>query len=217
MNSQPPKNTNKTIVSTPKTSDPRSITQLDKHTTTGNNNKSSTTEERTTTIILGDSHARHLAVKMKNTTALVNPGRPAEYFDTSIVKNYDKVILLAGSNNIPSKDTPEEINQKISNTIASIKSVNPTCKLFVQSVLPRHDIIRSFKISQVNTLLKTTCDLHDATLMQTPVLQRHNFTRHGLHLNNTGKIKLARSLSSYVEEDTSASPAASSDSPFLCT
>ena len=202
---------------TPKKADKRDSIDKRSTTSTGPTQKSTTPKTSPTTIILGDSHARHLAEKMKNTVASVNPNRPAEHFDTSIVREYDQVILLAGSNNIPLQDTAEEIDEKISTTITSIKSVNPACKLYIQSILPRYDIVRSRKIYRVNSLLKTTCDLHNATLMPTPPLSREDFTRHGLHLNNSGKTKLARSFTNFLYNTSPPITAPSQPSSFLCT
>ena len=149
---------------------------------------------------------------MNNTVAIVNPGRPVEHFDTSVARGHKQVVLIAGSNNISSTDGISCIDRKISNTILNIKTVNPECKVFVQSILPRFDIHRSKKIFHVNQQLKTTCDQHKAVLIPAPRLNREDFTSHGLHLNNSGKIKLARSISNYLDEDATETPATTPES-----
>ena len=180
------------------TSRPTSV----KSTSTPKSTPSSKTSsiKREKTIILGDSHARFLAEKMKDTIGIVNPKRGIEHLDTSVVKHHEKIVLIAGSNNISSKDSINEIDKKFSNIIENIKSVNPTCNIFIQSILPRHDMVRSKKITIVNQLLKSTCDLHKVNLMPTPLLNREDFTQHGLHLNDTGKSKFAKAISDYIDD-----------------
>ena len=168
-------------------------------------------------IILGDSHSRHLAEKMKNTIASVNPSRGIEQMDTSIVKNHKRVVLIAGSNNISRTDSVNVIDRKFSNIIQNIKSVNPGCKLFVQAIFPRHDINRSRKINHVNNQLKTTCDLLEATLMPAPTFSREDYTSGGLHLNEDGKTKLAKAISAHLDEDVPGPATAAPNSPFLET
>ena len=138
---------------------------------------------------------------MNDATGSVNPSRPIKHLDTTIVRNHEQVVLIAGSNNISSKDSVQEIDDQYQRIIKQIKTVNPTCKLYIQELFPRHDMLRTKKISLVNSNLKQTCELMKVKMIPAPEFHRDDYTTKGLHLNEGGKAKLARSIMSYLDQN----------------
>ena len=151
------------------------------------------------TLILGDSHVRHIAEKLQDTIGVVCPGRPIEQLNVTTVNNSKNVVLMAGSNNISSKDSVQEINQKFTDIITRIKRVNKNCRLFIQEIFPRHDINRERKIRFVNETLRKTCNRFNVSIIPAPKLcYDDDYTVKGLHLNYTGKMKIAQSIESAI-------------------
>ena len=125
-------------------------------------------------------------------------GTTIESLDVSVTKGHRNVVLLAGSNNISSRDSPYAIGQKFKDAIKRIKSNNPDCRLFFQEIFPRYDIQRSNKIKAANSYLKSLCNQLEVTMMPCPDLDEEDYSMDGLHLNYWGKQKLRNSITAHL-------------------
>ena len=155
------------------------------------------------TLILGDSHARSMSSKVSDSTAVIHAGVPVEFFDTSVVKKYKKIVLMGGSNNVSRGDSVQTTLRKIEATVVAIRKANPTGDLYVQELFPRFDPCydnwgRAKVIEKINLGLRGVVERNKAKLMLCPHFKRREFTTHGLHLNNEGKNTLGQSINRNV-------------------
>ena len=158
-------------------------------------------------LIVGDSHTRNLVkgkqCSIPDAIAVVNPRRKVEDLDLSVVSGHKNVVLIAGSNNIGSKERGSIIAGKLEGAINCIQERNPHCRLFVQEILPRHgechDITMERNTQLANTGIRRICERKGVQVLSNSHYHREDFTRHGLHLNSKGKCKLAEIIKRHTQ------------------
>lgn len=162
-------------------------------------------------VILADSHGRGLQEiiserlprdidvsvvflpngKMKNMAALGRTTIPT-------LTSRDTVVLIGGTNDVTDRSAPYPL------TLQQAFHAWPetwSAKLVVLSILPRHDVELKSELVDANRLLKAiVANLAGRTKGHVEFLEIHDefersmYTRHGLHLNDNGKLKLASIL-----------------------
>ena len=99
-------------------------------------------------------------------------------------------FILAGSNDCNCKN---KTNTKfVEGILNKLVNVNNKTNLHVLNVLNRYDCdMCSFLVSEYNSCLSNICEKNNFDCINIQRrFQRKNFTRHGLHLNTSGKRKL---------------------------
>ena len=171
------------------------------------------------TLIIGDSHARGIASELNSIasvnycTGVVYGGRRIEHFDLSTTRRYNKVILMAGSNNISTGDSFGNIHKKLTTAIQNINNLNPGCSVFLHEIYPRCDLQCNEEIRALNSRLRHTCKEMGVHFIKCPRLGYSDFTKGGLHLNNLGKSKICKSISRQLNSSSLNGPFLQSFSP----
>lgn len=124
------------------------------------------------------------------------------------------VFLMCGINDVNPKYSAEDIFERIKSVIDSIRSQAPRTRLFVQSLLPINEKVRTWRplrgqtdsIPRINTLLKDYCQsigipyidiFPHLTFPGTNMLDAC-YTRDGLHVNEEGYAIWAGELKPYI-------------------
>jgi hypothetical protein len=162
-------------------------------------------------IILGDSHTRGCAAKVKHllnndseVLGFVNPGSGMKFIkDTARVKlqeltKKDVVVLWGGSNDIARN-----------NSIAGMKHIvefvinaNHT-NVILMSAPHRYDLIRNScvnnEVEVFNSKLHKRLQRFGKVEMRHVVSERNFYTKHGRHLNSEGKESMAKKTATTIE------------------
>jgi hypothetical protein len=154
-------------------------------------------------IIIGDSHTRGMAAEIRNclgkdfqVNGTVMPGARLENITNlsdkgiSTLGNKDAVIIWGAANDI-SKNEVNNGLKHLKNFVNSRQNTN----IIVLTAPHRHDLQETSCVDKevemfnrkLHKIIKT---VDNVDLLQTK-LSRNDFTRHGLHLNISGKGKIA--------------------------
>jgi len=161
--------------------------------------------------ILGDSHARGPSSNVKNNLddnysvcGFVKPGVnigtqiSSMAADINLLMKNDLIIFWGGSNDV-SKNNSQEGLKHLVNFVQSINHTN----IFLMCVPAQHDLPEcSFVNKEIKVfnrkLLKLTKPYKHVLIMTTDT-DRKFVTKHGLHMNNLGKEKIASKVSSIIK------------------
>lgn len=140
--------------------------------------------------------------------ALVKPGADVEYiYNQAIKSTHRPLILIAGTNDIVRKSS-QAIYSKLENQLKFFCSSRPVC---ITTIPPRFDVHPNnkihFDIAQTNNYLREVASrIDNLNLIDFDDFQRHNFSQHGLHLNQKGKKKLALMIIKFVKNIDTTKP-----------
>ena len=163
-------------------------------------------------LIIGDSHAKKCAAELQHNLDLryevsgfIKPGpTTSEIIKTakdeiSTLKCNDDVILWGGSNDI-SRNNTKEARRNLSNFMNADKKVN----IVLINSPHIHDLLLSSCVSnevvKINRQLKKIVKLHANVELLEVELQRKHFTRHGQHLNYSGKELVSLELANIIPQ-----------------
>ena len=199
-----------------------------KHTRRNRKNKAQTNSEHKI-MIIGDSHARGLSGNVKNNLdekysvcGFVKPGVniatqiSSMTVDTTLLTKNDLIIFWGGSNYV-NKNNSQEGLKHLENFVQSNSHTN----IFLMCVPPRHDLLewtcvnnetkrRSFTHNGDDTLPRMKLKFFNKKLLKLIKLYKHVlivmadtdrkfYSRHGLHMNNLSKEKIASKFSTIVK------------------
>ena len=157
-------------------------------------------------ILVGDSITKNIVGKKLSRNHEVKsfsfPGATAEdmqYFVKPLARRKpDKIIIHVGTNNIQS-DRPNQIRQKITNLVDTIKQDHPSAEVAISSIVHRKDESGlNTKIDQVNQQLETHCRGNNWGFIRHDNITEGCLNRGGLHLNRKGVFTLATNLRNYI-------------------
>ena len=120
--------------------------------------------------------------------------------DHLLSEKTDKVVILAGGNDLPTSRKNPTSTEEIANTIINIgiDCLNdniPAENIHISSVLPRGEAYMQVRRKQINDALKEKCKVHKFVFIENKniVLSRH-IGRDGVHLNRTGTARIAKNF-----------------------
>ena len=163
-----------------------------------------------TITILGDSIVKDLQPhKMKrrlgrNEKLFVksfsgaNVADMVDYARPTVRKESDLIVLHAGTNDLRSSKTPENIASDIMKLALEIKSANN--EVILSSILFRDDNPElNEKGNATNTILKSECQFYNILFIDNSNIQKQHLNGSKLHLNYKGTVALAANLLDYVK------------------
>jgi len=161
-------------------------------------------------VILGDSHARNCATKLQHqldkkcsVIGYVKPGAGLKQIvnsgiNSTINLNRDDVIVVWGGSNDISKQNTREALRHLCNFIESNQNVNMIVILAPQ----RYDLMPSscvnLEVVRFNRLVRKSMKLYTNTKILETDLNRNCFTKHGFHMNSSGKDQTIENLASVI-------------------
>ncbi|XP_046682043.1 uncharacterized protein LOC124368745 [Homalodisca vitripennis] len=107
----------------------------------------------------------------------------------------DAVVIMGGTNNLLQNDT-NAIYRSIEDSLATLNKKTPVilCTIPHRFDLEKYDLINS-KIDLMNSYMRELAlRLKSTYIIELEHLTRFDYTRHGLHLNRNGKIKICRQI-----------------------
>jgi len=177
-----------------------------------NKKKSLPTIKKKKIVIIGDSHARGLATEISSSldnnfevTGTVLPGARLENIikladgEISALGKSDAVIVMGGANDINKNETIIGLAH-LRKFVEDRKNTN----IMVVPAPHRYDLLGTSCVNKeivvFNTeLLKVVKSVGNVKIVQTN-LNRDDFTRHGLHLNLSGKEKVAKLIGESIKQ-----------------
>lgn len=179
------------------------------------------TSKKKEVLLLSSSHGRNLAACFKqfhetndtiNCTSIFKPNAKLESVIESIVqltKDFDEndsILIIGGTNNFQPDRSGKLITNASSlvdfNFIDFLISSVRKPRIFFHQLLPRYDLnyLAEQKFSEYRSdfnmkLANISEKHHNVSIINAEYLNKFNFTRHGLHLNMSGKKKLIRHFS----------------------
>jgi lysophospholipase L1-like esterase len=177
-----------------------------------NKKKSLPTIKKKKTVIIGDSHARGLATEISSSldnnfevTGTVIPGARLENIikladgEISALGKSDAVIVMGGANDINKNETIIGLAH-LRKFVEDRKNTN----IMVVPAPHRYDLLGSSCVNREivvfnRELLRVVKSVGNVKIVQTN-LNRDDFTRHGLHLNLSGKEKVATLIGESIKQ-----------------
>ena len=114
------------------------------------------------------------------------------YVKPSLNKNPKKVIIHAGTNNIP-KDEPELIVSKASKLGEYIERTS-NAKVIISSIIVRNDDRLNPKIEATNNMLQNVCVTRKWQFIQNSNISKTDLNASGLHLSASGTSLLGKNF-----------------------
>lgn len=161
--------------------------------------KFNTNKPRHNVFIIGDSHARGIAVKLQHNlekdysvTGLVKPGADLSAILSSGVKDIkdftknDVVVLWGGTKDVSRNETSNGQTQ-----IRNFVRENGHTNILVMNLPDRQDLeVNSCVNREIKVFNRKLCKYmkpFDYAFSLEVIFEREHYTRHGLHLNTKGK------------------------------
>ena len=130
-------------------------------------------------------------------------GKKARHFKTYVRAHMpeekpDVVLIQAGGNDLPTKSTVLQIANDIIEAGIVCKEMGAS-KVLISSVLPRRDFHLQLKRRELNSVLKSMCEVHNFTFISNErmVLSQH-ISSDDVHLNELGTELLQNTFVSYL-------------------
>ena len=130
-------------------------------------------------------------------------GKKARHFKTYVRAHMpeekpDIVLIQAGGNDLPTKSTVLQIANDIIEAGIVCKEMGAS-KVLISSVLPRRDFHLQLKRRELNSVLKSMCEVHNFTFISNErmVLSQH-ISSDDVHLNDLGTELLQNTFVSYL-------------------
>jgi len=167
-------------------------------------------------VIIGDSHVRGLTSELKNNlghdysiSSTFMPGAGLQNItklaksEISTLTNRDAIIVCGGSN-----DVSRDMSQMGLNSLKNFVNLRTNTKVLILALSLRHDLsedscvnkeIHSFN-RKLHKIMKT---IEMAKILDYDIA-REDFTRHGQHLNSSGKSKVALLIAQHLTKSKSS-------------
>lgn len=168
-------------------------------------------------LILADSHGRGLGNLLRSemqekyeVTSIFHPNARLHQVTSDLRKltisysNKDFVIVMGGTNDIENSTTTS-YGMTVQEVINSTKNTN----LILVTIPPRYDkyFPENLNWKLNSTIAKCSHDSSHTLIINFSEFDRNDFTRHGLHLNYNGKLKLIHKLKEAIlHKDNFKSP-----------
>ncbi|KAG8281109.1 SUMO1 sentrin specific peptidase 8 [Homalodisca vitripennis] len=136
---------------------------------------------------------------------LVKPGADIQYVYDQASKSLNKpLVLIAGTNDISSKSS-NVIYKNIESRLVELSKSRPVC---ITTIPPRFDKEQNdtihYNLALANRHIKDLVSkLENVELIDLDTFKRNHFSRQGMHLNYSGKRKLAFMISDFLLNITS--------------
>jgi lysophospholipase L1-like esterase len=123
-------------------------------------------------------------------------------------KNYDRIFLSIGTNDLARKRSVNEVAENIVKIVLLLRSKSPNSKIFVNSIFPtRENSPRPIKIIiQLNVTLLSKSYTYNFTFINSfhrfidnETQLKEEFTEDGLHLTNLAYEEWADELRNYLD------------------
>ncbi|KAG8253590.1 hypothetical protein J6590_030867 [Homalodisca vitripennis] len=131
---------------------------------------------------------------------LVKPGADIQYVCSQAGKSRTRpLFLLAGTNNITANST-QVIFDKMECELNALSKNRPVC---ITTIPPRYDVqpdhMIHYNIALANNYIRElVLRMNNVSLIDLDSFQRFHFSRKGIHLNHSGKKKLASMIVDYI-------------------
>jgi hypothetical protein len=165
-------------------------------------------------VIIGDSHARNCAAELHHwlgrkcaVSGYVKRGAGMKVIVQSGKEEIEKlsgedVVVVWGGSNDTGKQNSQEALSQLCKFIDRSQDVN----VIVMSAPHRHDLMPSscvnFEVVRFNRLLRKKMRPYKKVKILDTDLNRDCFTKHGLHMNSSGKEQLTLKLADMIESLT---------------
>jgi len=161
-------------------------------------------------VIIGDSHVRGLTSELKNNlgheytiSCTFMPGAGLQNItklaksEVSTLTNRDMIIVCGGSN-----DVNRNMSQMGLNSLKNSVNLRTNTNVLILALLPRHDLTHDScvnkEIHSFNRKLHKIMKNKEMVNILDCNIAREGFTRHGQHLNSSGKSKVALLIAQYL-------------------
>ena len=162
-------------------------------------------------VIIGYSHARKIAAELQHNigsafsvSSFIKPGAVMKSILDTMKDNIkslqkeDVIIIWGGSNDI-GKNNSKDASKHLCDFIKSNQKVN----IVVMNVPPRHDLPLSScvnrEVLRYNNQLRKRIKQYDYVKILETDFERKYFTKHGLHLNLSGKEYITLRLAAVIQ------------------
>jgi hypothetical protein len=164
--------------------------------------------------IIGDSHLKSNSIKINqflntkfSVCNIIKPGAsinqlvPSQEEELKDLGEKDVIVISGGTNDIDNNsDKGSEVLSKMTKFMQSYNNTN----IVIMSIPHKYDLDKDSRINlaiqKLNRKLKTMAQLFKhVTIIETDSNRKY-YTKHGLHLNNKGKEKLARSVANLINK-----------------
>ena len=110
----------------------------------------------------------------------------------------DVVTLMGGTNNLACGERPRSVISKIEHLVRVCQQASPSTKVVVSGLIVRSDRPElNDHIKTINAVLKRNSYNKNFSFLDNSSIDFQHL-KDGLHLNYSGKIKLARSLGQFI-------------------
>jgi hypothetical protein len=124
--------------------------------------------------------------------------------DIQTLSKQDVVVVWGGSRNVGKNETKRGIN-RVKNFVETNKHTN----IILMEVPHRHDLIQhscvNKEVGKFNSIMKKHMKAHENTEVIKVNLDRGAFTKHGQHMNATGKELMAKRITEAIKHTLTAS------------
>jgi hypothetical protein len=179
-------------------------------------NKPQKKEKKHRIVIIGDSHARGCAAELKSnldvdfeTQGFINPGTGLKTIITSAKRDIqqltkqDVVVMWGGSKDVGRNEKKQGINW-IRNFVETNKHTN----IILMEVPHRYDLIEDScvnkEVVKFNHIIRKRMKAHANVEVMKVNVDRGAFTKHGQHMNATGKEVIAKKIAESIKHTLEA-------------
>ena len=173
-------------------------------------NKPQKKEKKHRIVIIGDSHARGCAGELKSNLdadfeiqGFINPGTGLKTISTSAkreiqqLSTHDVVVMWGGSKDMGRNETKQGINW-IQNFVETNKHTN----IILMEVPHRYDLIQDScvnkEVARFNHIIRKRMKAQGNVEVMKVNVDRRAFTKHGQHMNVTGKEMMAKKMAEAI-------------------
>jgi hypothetical protein len=160
--------------------------------------------------MIGDSHARGLSSELNHylgheysTSSTFMPGAGLQNItnlaksEITTLTNNDTIIVCGGSNDVSRNNSQAGLK-----SLEKFVNLRNNTKILILTIPPRHDLIHDScvnkEIDSFNRKLHKIMKNKEMVTILDCDITREGFTRHGQHLNSSGKSKLAKLIVQYL-------------------
>jgi hypothetical protein len=153
-----------------------------------------------TTVILCDSNGRYI------NTNLLCPDTKTSYIRCPTITKAKSIIenttftspktfmIHCGTNDLERQQSNDELTNTMDETIRSIQTKHPECRIIISTLLPRNDELNQKAINLNRKLEEIISSKHNTELVNHKNIQRTSHMKDNKHLNETGVRLFALNL-----------------------
>lgn len=163
--------------------------------------------------IFADSHGRNLSTKLADVQeeaqveGTVKPGAPLKEViketesACKLLNHKDFVVIMGGTNNIGTEHDGTHVISALKKCVSKLYNTN----VIIVNIPKRHDINKRAEankaIMKCNVNIANLCNrFNNVRVVDVSTIGRFYHTRHGLHLNSSGKDWLVSKISEIINE-----------------